>query len=229
MSKCPKCSQINYVGAKTCAFCGEIIDPVLRAQIATEKIREKKLERVLIYTAGMCLVVASLLILFYRFSPTGGFAKAQVRVTETALAKAVRETEADVKITANAVSTTSAIDAYCGVGKVDQALGRLNDLVERWGDAVKLAMSTERTALASQVEQLQAIRREARDIEVPECLDNGKSSLVTSMDAHIEGYLAFMRQEPADVFSGHMDKATREMELFISEVEQIHICMPNCN
>jgi|GEM_PF-2082678 len=69
----------------------------------------------------------------------------------------------------------------------------LERLHSRWKDASALAGSTARIALATPVASLQAIRREAAEMVVPECLDSPKAALLEGMDKEVEGYMKFMQ------------------------------------
>jgi len=233
--KCFKCNQSLYDGAKTCAFCGEIIDPELKAKTEAKQERKEDFKTV-IYATGMTMVLLAVLFfagnIFENYSPLGKYGSA----TATFVAEKnneIREEKTRVAgvylmVTANARSTSEAVDQYCGSKNVDQSLKAVMDLVERWKDAVELAMSTDREALAPQVERLQEIRREARDVNVPGCLEDGKTILISSMDAQIEGCLAFMRMEQDDVVNGLLDQAANDLELFAAEVERVRACMPVC-
>lgn len=72
---------------------------------------------------------------------------------------------------------------------------QLSDILARFDDAVTLADSTPRIQLAEVIAEMQAIRREAGSLEVSECLGAIYPTLVTSMDAIIEGFTAFMAQK----------------------------------
>jgi len=75
------------------------------------------------------------------------------------------------------------------------SLTAIDALVARWVDAVKVAGTTSRIALGPQVAALQAIKREAEQLTVPPCLDQGKADLVQAMTATVDGFLTFMRNE----------------------------------
>lgn len=68
-------------------------------------------------------------------------------------------------------------------------------LLARWDDAVKLAGTTSRIALPTQVAALQDIRRDASALTVPPCMDPAKVHLVNSMQATIDAFMAFMRND----------------------------------
>lgn len=79
----------------------------------------------------------------------------------------------------------------------------LDAVLARWDDAVKLAGTTGRIALATPVATLQGIRREAEALVVPPCMDQAKGQLVVSMQGTIDGFIAFMRNDAklGDVFA----------------------------
>ena len=75
------------------------------------------------------------------------------------------------------------------------SLKKVDDLIARWEDALRVANNTARIQLSTPVATLQSLRREAGELVVPPCLDTGKVELVKAMDAFVEGFLAFMRNE----------------------------------
>ncbi len=89
----------------------------------------------------------------------------------------------------------------------------LQKLAYRWDDALNVAASTGRLALNGPVQELQRIRRETKDAEVPECLSVAKANLVAGMDAFIDGFLQFMQNDDA-ASSRKINEAKAEMSLF---------------
>lgn len=75
---------------------------------------------------------------------------------------------------------------------LSSSLKAVDDVMARWTDAVKVADSTSRGSLSGPLLQLQAVRREARDLTVPPCLTTGQAELVKGMDLTIQGFLDFM-------------------------------------
>ncbi len=71
----------------------------------------------------------------------------------------------------------------------------LDELIGRWGDAVKVAGTTGRIALSGPVATLQNVRREAQQLTLSPCMDQAKSLLTQSMDSTVEGFLEFMRNQ----------------------------------
>lgn len=74
----------------------------------------------------------------------------------------------------------------------DKAIGSLTDIYLRWNDAVKLANTTARIAVAGPVGNLQAIKQEADKLLVPNCLTAPKKKMVEGMDKIISGFIQFM-------------------------------------
>lgn len=87
---------------------------------------------------------------------------------------------------------------------------QLSDILARFDDAVTLADSTPRIQLADVIAEMQAIRREAGSLEVSACLGVIYPTLITSMDALIEGFTAFMAQ--ADYLDGMAQGFTTRAE-----------------
>lgn len=76
--------------------------------------------------------------------------------------------------------------------ELSNSLKAVDSTHERWIDAVKVAQSTSRIALSTPVAALQSIRRETQELTVPPCMDDAKTTLLSSMDLTIEGFFTFM-------------------------------------
>lgn len=116
-------------------------------------------------------------------------AEAQAQVIAAQRAEAER-VEKERKATEQRIAEQSARN-----DALTSSLKKVDDLVVRWIDALRVAGTTARIQLAVPVSSMQAIRREAEGLTVPPCLDTGKVELLKSMDASIEGFLTFMRNE----------------------------------
>lgn len=86
----------------------------------------------------------------------------------------------------------------CGAAKcdVDKYNTTVQPLAKQWDDAVALANQTPRASLAPQISALQSIERETEALTVDECLKDTHAELVSSMTSTIDGFLAFLGQEP---------------------------------
>lgn len=93
----------------------------------------------------------------------------------------------------------------------------LDALLARWDDAVKLANTTGRIALAPPVAALQTLRREAGDLTMSPCMDPAMEMLEKSMQSTIDGFIAFMRNELkiGDILAqGKFEEAAQEFSAF---------------
>jgi hypothetical protein len=93
-------------------------------------------------------------------------------------------------------------------------VAQLQPVAQRWDDAAALAGNTPRMQLATQIAALQEIKREADVLELPACASDAKAALSRSMQATIEGYLAFLAQSPDTTVQAAFGRARTEMTYF---------------
>lgn len=80
-------------------------------------------------------------------------------------------------------------------------LESVDDIIARWDDANVIAASTSRISLNGPVSELQAIVREARNLETPDCAVDVRDSLVDAMADKVDIYIKFMGDADADISS----------------------------
>jgi hypothetical protein len=100
-------------------------------------------------------------------------------------------------------------------------IAAISPLHQKWEDATKLAGSTPRAALASQINTLQEIRREVQAVDVPECSQVVKDNLVASMDSGIDAYLAFLGQKKDYEVAYQFELASHQLELFTKNLKHL--------
>lgn len=117
----------------------------------------------------------------------------------------------------------------CGKARVAEAAASLQGLAGRWDDASALAETTSRIALATQVAELQAIKRDVVSLAVPTCLAEAQRRLEESMAFRIEGYLAFMRDSDnrSQALVLFLQADTRRAQ-FSSQLSSAVGCSPMC-
>ncbi len=76
-----------------------------------------------------------------------------------------------------------------------QTLKAVDGLYQKWNDGIKLASSVGRIALAQPVGNLQTLKTEAANMQIPPCLDQAKADLIEGMRLYTDGFLAFMQNE----------------------------------
>jgi hypothetical protein len=95
----------------------------------------------------------------------------------------------------------------------------MDQVVQRWSDAFRVASATPKIALAGPVSQLQAIRRDAVNTEVPDCLLLGKLALMESMNETLEAFIMFMRSSDASnkpAVDARFDQAGKRLQQYAS-------------
>lgn len=133
-----------------------------------------------------------------------------------AAAKQAEEAKASVELKA----LQQQIDASKTKDVLQVSLKAADDLYARWKDAKQVAGLTSRISLATPVAALQAIRREAEGLIVPDCLKEGKTNLLEAMKLEIEGFLAFMGDVNMGKFVAQANTLSAEKLLTIYEADR---------
>lgn len=111
--------------------------------------------------------------------------------------------------------------------QVNDAKTKMADIRQRFTDAVKLASSTSRIALAAPVANLQSIQREAAGLPTPTCLYDARNKLADAFGLQVEGFLTFMRNEG---LSGEVDaldlfkESTQKIDAHLKLLEDKQTC-----
>jgi hypothetical protein len=119
-------------------------------------------------------------------------------------------------------------DGPCGTKKVEQAVIQMDDLLNKWVDAENIAGSAPRISLAGPISNLQSIRTEFSNLEVPVCMEKSKSELLSGMENALQGYIAFLGQESDYTVGGYFDEATTHTKNFTDLMKEVEACAPFC-
>lgn len=111
----------------------------------------------------------------------------------------------------------------CSERHGDQFVEQLQDVVLRWNDAVMLADSTPRMALAGPLAELQEVRREALAIDVPDCAAPAHDELILFMEGIIDGFLSFLGDDADAIVTRKFDDAFDHFRAFLDEMEKIGV------
>jgi len=114
---------------------------------------------------------------------------------------------------AEAVRAVTDSFSSCRKASTWQPVDRIED---RWKDAVKVAESTPRMALAVQITKLQDLKRETEAVKMPDCAANAMKSLAAYQTATIDGFLSFLGK--GEIQAGElMESAAKHRELYRQE------------
>lgn len=130
------------------------------------------------------------------FNERGKSAERSARQQEIAAQRAEESTQAKRIEAERAALEKQAAQAAKPADPLATSLKSADDLYLRWQDARQVATSSSRMALSGPITTLQSVRRDAKDLTVPPCLNRGKEELLAGMDLTIDGVLVFM-QNPA--------------------------------
>lgn len=101
-------------------------------------------------------------------------------------------------------------DPYiCSKRDRKQVSEQIEPLIQKLDDVTTLAGSTSRIALATPLSQMQEIRQQIRDLEVPRCAEPVKQDLLSATDSLLDAYLSFSANDSDFLvemkFSNHED------------------------
>lgn len=118
----------------------------------------------------------------------------------------------------------------CGKSKVTNSARELRALRDRWKDAMAVAGSAPRFALAGPVQALQKVKQEAAAVEVPGCMAASREDLVAAVSASIDGMLSFMQdsEEAAPAMGAALEILGAKSESFEKRVSAAVVCSPWC-
>lgn len=160
---------------------------------------------------GLLIVIAVVVVVVL---VGGGFAATQIVAGQHAAATATAEYTFNY--------------GPCGAVLVSDAVSNLDTVNSHFQDVYTLASATGRGALAPVVSNMQTVKQNAEDIEVPSCLAGAKAGLVGGIDGAINGFLAFMAQKNDAFVDSIFRKAVTDLDTYTSEVARVLACAPDC-
>ncbi len=105
---------------------------------------------------------------------------------------------------------------------------QLKDVYARWSDAMKIANSAPRVALANHIKDLQEIRRDAEKITVSPCISDLKSSLLLTMDSFSDAFISFLANESQEKTDANYKNANEVLGDYINnKIGLISTCKPD--
>lgn len=88
----------------------------------------------------------------------------------------------------------------------------VDPITRRWDDATDIAFGTSRINLAGPIGTLQEVRRDAEDLDVPECAIGTHELLIEAMQGYIDGFLAFMADDPESTVDRIFNQASDDLD-----------------
>jgi len=98
---------------------------------------------------------------------------------------------------------------------------QIDPITAQWGTATQRADNAPPAGLAPEIENLQAIRRQADSVVAPDCARDAHSMLTQSMDMQIRGYQDTLANKPTTTVRQEFSDAARAFANFESEIRRL--------
>jgi hypothetical protein len=117
----------------------------------------------------------------------------------------------------------------CGVARVEESSHTLSNQFQVFNDAFDIAKRTSRIALSGPIAEIQKIKRDTEEIQVPACLEPAKRELMTSIEKSLDGFQAFLAEEADARVAAHLNESVDHMGIFNRTLITVSECAPFCN
>ena len=91
---------------------------------------------------------------------------------------------------------------------------QMEDITDRWDDSMQIALSSARISLAEPVGDLQEIRRDADNINPPQCMASSHEGYVEATGVFVDALLDFMSD--ADAEPDQVELSTAQFSMLIT-------------
>src|SRR6266511_2786104 len=118
------------------------------------------------------------------------------------------------------VLTTNTNDP-CSSENLPTTVQGLNDLMREFDDAAQLASSTPAQQLPDIISNLQRIRREAEDSQIPTCLGALKTHQLNHMNLMIQTLIALVGGASQEELNAGLENARKEHDLYSLEIVRL--------
>jgi hypothetical protein len=120
-----------------------------------------------------------------------------------------------------ALITSTTIDDPCSSENLPTTVQGLNDLMREFDDAAQLASNTPAQQLADVISNLQRIRRDAEDTQIPACLGALKTHQLNHMNLVIQTLIAFVGGASKEELNAGLENARKEHDLYSLEIVRL--------
>jgi len=97
----------------------------------------------------------------------------------------------------------------------------INDLMREFDDASQLASNVPARQLPEIISNLQRIRRDTEDVQIPACLGTLKTHQLNHMNLSIQTLLAFVGGANQEALSNGLEMARKEHDLYALEIVRL--------
>lgn len=119
------------------------------------------------------------------------------------------------------LTSTTAKDDPCSSANLPTTVQGLNDLMREFDDASQLASNTPAQQLPDVISDLQRIRRDAEDTQIPTCLGELKTHQLNHMNLMIQTLIAFVGGASKEELNTGLENARKEHDLYSLEIVRL--------
>jgi hypothetical protein len=119
------------------------------------------------------------------------------------------------------VTSTTATDDPCSFENLPTTVQGLNDLMREFDDASQLASNTPAQQLPEVISNLQRIRRDAEDTQIPACLGALKTHQLNHMNLMIQTLIALVGGANKEELNTGLENARKEHDLYSLEIVRL--------
>ena len=112
-------------------------------------------------------------------------------------------------------------DDRCSPDNLPTTVQGINDLMREFDDASQLASNTPVQQLPSIISNLQRIRRDAEDAQIPACLGTLKTHQLNHMNLMIQTLIAFVGGASQEELKNGLEMARKEHDLYSLEIVRL--------
>jgi hypothetical protein len=117
--------------------------------------------------------------------------------------------------------TISPDEDPCAAQNLPAAVQPVNDLMREFEDASQLASNLPAQQLPEVISNLQRIRRDAEDVQIPACLATLKTHQLNHMNLMIQTLLAFVGGADQEALTSGLELARNEHDLYSLEIVRL--------
>jgi hypothetical protein len=117
--------------------------------------------------------------------------------------------------------TTNPEEDPCSTQNLSGTVQPINDLMREFEDASQLASNLPAQQLPAVISNLQRIRRDVEDVQIPACLATLKTHELNHMNQMIQTLLAFVGGADQEALTSGLENARKEHDLYSLEIVRL--------